>query len=154
MPARRDSRSSGLQFNMTPMIDVTFLLIIFFMLVSQITSAENVEMELPDPTRSQAKEVRLKDRVIVNVVYTGPQDPPAYKLGALSVETLEELGAGLAEEKVKNPDVQVVLRADRRLHYAAVRAVMEVIAQQQIPLMNIAAEQYQEEVPIVGKTVR
>lgn len=36
------------EIDMTPMIDVTFQLIIFFMVVTQITSQENVNLRLPD----------------------------------------------------------------------------------------------------------
>ncbi len=35
--------------NLTPMIDVTFLLIVVFVLVSEIVEAESVEMKLPVP---------------------------------------------------------------------------------------------------------
>ena len=34
---------------MTPLIDMAFLLIVFFVLVSQVTGAEFVEMALPKP---------------------------------------------------------------------------------------------------------
>ena len=37
------------QANLTPMIDVTFLLIVFFVLVSQIVEVENVDLDLPTP---------------------------------------------------------------------------------------------------------
>jgi len=54
-------------FNMTPMIDCTFQLIIFFMLTTQMASAEFVPMQLPRPLRSVAKEM-TENKVIVNVV--------------------------------------------------------------------------------------
>ncbi len=38
----------GVHANLTPMIDVTFLLIVFFVLVSQIVEVENVELRLPE----------------------------------------------------------------------------------------------------------
>ena len=37
----------GLQMNMTPMIDVTFLLLIFFMTVSQVSAVNKEQLELP-----------------------------------------------------------------------------------------------------------
>ena len=46
-PALRDR--PPVAANLTPMIDVTFLLIVFFVVVSQIVEVENVEMELPRP---------------------------------------------------------------------------------------------------------
>ena len=39
---------TDVQANLTPMIDVTFLLIVFFVLVSQIVEVENVDLLLPE----------------------------------------------------------------------------------------------------------
>ena len=44
---RRRTGPPGIHANLTPMIDVTFLLIVFFVVVSQIVEAEHVELELP-----------------------------------------------------------------------------------------------------------
>ncbi len=44
----KEKADSSTTFNMTPMIDVVFLLIIFFMLVCQFIIAENFEVVVPD----------------------------------------------------------------------------------------------------------
>ena len=54
--------------NLTPMIDVTFLLIVFFVLVSQIVEVENVEMELPKPTEPLTEKLGEEQRAVINVV--------------------------------------------------------------------------------------
>ncbi len=64
------ARSGDVGFNMTPLIDCTFLLIIFFVLTSQIASDSLAMLELPRPFASMAvsndrREVR---RLIVNVL--------------------------------------------------------------------------------------
>lgn len=48
MRLSRVRRSSGIGMNMTPMIDIVFLLIIFFMTVSQITQSLDHPIDLPD----------------------------------------------------------------------------------------------------------
>jgi biopolymer transport protein ExbD len=48
MKLARMHRPSTLGINMTPMIDVVFLLIIFFMTVSQISRSLDHPLELPD----------------------------------------------------------------------------------------------------------
>ena len=58
-----------MQVNMTSMVDIVFLLIIFFVLVSQFISADNILVELPDPERSLAKAVELPERVVLNCQY-------------------------------------------------------------------------------------
>jgi len=130
-------------FNMTPMIDVVFLLICFFMLVSQFASAEHMAMDLPRPDNSQAVKVKLTDRVIVNCVLTTPASPATsgvyYSVGPLRVDSLEALSARLAAAKAATARLQVVLRADRRVPYRFVRGVMDVIAENRVELMHLVA---------------
>ena len=48
MRLRRPRQPSNIGMNMTPMIDIVFLLIIFFMTVSQITQSLDEPVNLPD----------------------------------------------------------------------------------------------------------
>ncbi len=61
MRLSRSKPASTLTFNMTPMIDIVFLLIIFFMTVSQITRTIDTPMPLPRVTSGdeQAKMTSL-----------------------------------------------------------------------------------------------
>ncbi len=134
---------SPVSFNMTPMIDVVFMLIIFFMLVSNFASVENLELDLPDPDHSQAAKVKLTDRVVINCLLAAPWSPSTslavYSIGPMRVASLNELSDRLAAAKAATPGLQVVLRADRRLPYTAVRQVMEVVARNGIEIMNLVA---------------
>ena len=97
----RQSRQRRIGFNMTPMIDVVFLLIIFFMLVSNFASAENVPMELPKPFKSQAKQVKLRDRVIINgqISESGATQSVWYRVGPNPPESPRQISARLARAK-------------------------------------------------------
>jgi biopolymer transport protein ExbD len=55
MRLSKNRPSSSLVFNMTPMIDIVFLLIIFFMTVSQITRTVDHPVELPRVTEGDSK---------------------------------------------------------------------------------------------------
>ena len=142
-------RRSTVGFNMTPMIDVVFLLICFFMLVSQFASAEHVAMDLPQPDQSQAANVKLTDRVVINCMLTTPQAGAAggmsCSIGPLRVASLTELSSRLAAARAANPNLQAVLRADRRLPYQSVRQVMEVIAENNIEVMYLVAHVGEEQ---------
>lgn len=130
-------------FNATPMIDVIFMLTIFFMLVSRFSSEESVPMDLPNPTASQAKDVKLSDRQVINCIFAGSIDEPArrvrYRLGPNQPESLEMIGRHLAALKQKTPDLKVIIRADKRLPYADVRAAMEVVAANNIQMISVVA---------------
>lgn len=58
-------------FNMTPMIDVTFQLIIFFMLVSDISTKNTEPVILPFADMSVKLETRDEDELIVNLRANG-----------------------------------------------------------------------------------
>jgi len=133
-----------MQVNMTSMVDIVFLLIIFFVLVSQFISADNILVELPEPDKSLAKAVELPDRVVLNCRNAG-RTPEGiarvqYLLGPISIETTAELEQRLRAVKEARPEVQVLLRADRNVTYYGVRAAMQAVAKAGIEIMNIAAE--------------
>ncbi len=145
MRYRRNPRSQSgpLRFNATPMVDVFFLLTIFFMLVSRFSSAEQVRMQLPKPRESQAKVMKLPERIVINCRPTDTDDPTAptvlYSVGPNPPEPLAQLSDRLAALKRESPNLAAVLRADRRLRYEDVRAVMRVIAANRIDMLNVAA---------------
>lgn len=142
--AGRNRDSTSLLFNATPMIDVIFMLTVFFMLVSRFSSEENVHMELPDPIASQAKEVKVPNRLVVNCRVAGPLNDPgaevAYSIGANRPTPLARLSEQLAGYKQAKPTVKVVVRADKRLRYDDIKPVMRVIADNNIELLNVIAK--------------
>ena len=137
--AKRPGRPP-IRFNMTPMIDVVFLLVIFFMLVSQFSSAEHVEIEVPDPYESQAAEVTIPEKVIINIQYTYEDLPPAFLIGSLNIDSLDELSRRLKRQQRESPNLEVVLRADKRVPYSYVRQVMQIIAANRIEVFHIVAK--------------
>jgi biopolymer transport protein ExbD len=130
-------------FNAVPMIDVIFMLTIFFMLVSRFSSAEQIRMELPKPEVSQARTVKMPERVIINCrpgeLTIDGQRTVLYSLGPNRPEPLSVISARLAAMKEESPNVKVIVRADRRLQYADVRAMMSVVAQNNIEMLNVVA---------------
>jgi len=139
--AKKHRRRPSLVFNMAPMIDVVFLLIIFFVLVSTFASAERVPMEVPNPDASQAHNIKLADRVIINVQRLGPTPSDvAYSIGASGPESLTVISQRLSLHKRLVPNLKVIIRADRRVRYGAVREVMTIVAENGIEQMNIVAQ--------------
>lgn len=131
------------------MVDVIFMLTIFFMLVSRFSSAEQIPMELPKPHESQAKVMKLPKRVVINCRPAQPTDPTGrpvlYSMGPNQPEPLSVIADRLATMRRQSPDLKVVIRADRRLHYADVRAVMRAVARNDIEILNVVAHVAGEE---------
>ena len=141
--------AAGATFNAVPMVDVIFLLTIFFMLVSRFSSEEQVPMKLPNPEQSQAKVAKLPDRVVINCRMDASSDSRwhdvLYSIGPNRPEPLETIGDRLDAMKREVPELKVVVRADRRLHYEDVRALMRVIARHGVEMLNVVAHVAEEE---------
>lgn len=143
-PRRERMQSSGsVGFNATPLIDLVFTLSIFYMLLSRFSTNEQAAMELPAPQESRAEAMRLHERVVMNCrVSDGGGDEGGgalFSLGPNRPESLESISERLLNMKRESPDLKVVLRADRRLPYSAVRAAMRAIAENEVELLNVAA---------------
>ncbi len=137
-------RHPDIRFNMAPMIDVVFLLIIFFVLVSTFASAESVPMNLPEPEKSMAKNVKITDRVVINCRLVGSMTQgdsarALYSVGPNRPESLDTISRRLAAAKEVNPNLKVIIRADKRLPYDLVRSVMQIVADNQIENMSLVA---------------
>ena len=147
----RDRQRAGttIGFNATPMIDVIFLLTIFFMLVTRFSSAEQIPMDLPRPANSQAKVTRMPDRVVINCrlgdTSSGLGRTVLYSVGPNQPESLAVIADRLAVLKSESPSIKAVVRADRRLHYVEVRAVMHAIAECGIEMLSVVAHVAEEE---------
>ncbi len=119
MSPLRKTGPHAIHANLTPLIDVTFLLIVFFMLVLQITDLDNIDMALPVPQDPVSEVFGDQHRVVINVVH-GPGGT-AYRLGGQAfradTEGLENLTKALATRYRENPALQINLRADRSTHY-------------------------------------
>jgi biopolymer transport protein ExbD len=117
--------SSDGQFNMTPIIDIVFLLIIFFMIVCQFIVAENFELDVPDNI-ARADIAELEDRQTTTVtVMKNSNRQIAYAVGAeiVNVTDTDDISEAIAaaidrQLKELSTDQRVVnLRIDKDITY-------------------------------------
>ncbi len=149
MPARDSSPSRRLAtigLDLTPLIDVTFQLIVFFLLVGQITNVQFVEeIELARPDASVARPPGEGNRLILNAMpdpATG--DIRNLRLGSLAftpdpaglAALAEELRAALRDQ----PELSVDLRADRRSPYGQIHPVLEAVRAAGVPRLNLVVQ--------------
>lgn len=110
------------EFELTPMIDVVFLLIAFFMTLISFISSELVELELPEAEQATIPE-EPGERQYISVDAEGQ-----IYLGATPISE-EALTAQLASLRVQLPRLKVFLRADANTQHRHVNRVMEATAQ-------------------------
>lgn len=144
------------EMNMTPLIDVVFQLIIFFMLVNDIVGQEAVQMIVPQLTNARTREMgEMDSRVVVNIA-PEPYLPGDRKgdsvlntggravnvvigLEEFDISNLAGMTAFLQDYKAKSPDGQVLLRADAAIRYDQVQPVMMAITAAGISKINLVA---------------
>jgi len=146
VPRRRAGRPPLLEPNLTPLVDVVFLLIVFFIVVAQITTGERLDLTPPrllDALTAQADESR---RVILNVA-------PADQVGAVGGayllagrafggddDGLAALADRLAQMVARDPAIAVTVRADRLEDTARVHAALRACATAGVTRVNLVAE--------------
>ena len=117
-------------FNMTPMIDVVFLLVVFFLLSSHLARRES-QIELPLPSaNSSVVDDRDTTRVTLNIL------PGQMFLGAEPVSS-DQLRTRLNAAKEKGT-VEVRVRADQSVPYAEVAPALKAAAEAGLWDVNLA----------------
>jgi biopolymer transport protein ExbD len=103
-----------MQLNLTPMIDVLFLLIIFFMVATTFGDLErNMELKVPEVTEAGDSVPPAKPRVI-NVFADGRLDLDG------QIVTLDELQTQLAAAREQAGSMTVVIRGDAACEFQCV----------------------------------
>ena len=144
--ARRARRQPVIQPNLTPMVDVVFLLIVFFIVVAQITTSERLELILPKLLEARTVEPGEERRIVVNVV---PEAEIAELGGAFLISGdvfgEDEAGVGalidrLSAIRARDPGISVSVRADRVERYDRVHAALRACAEAGMNRVNLIAE--------------
>jgi biopolymer transport protein ExbD len=113
-PNKRDAT-----FNLTPLIDVVFQLLIFFMVTTTFVSFENrVKVNLPSGDFAAAESSK-------NITVTITEDNTIYLNGKL-IDPLR-ITESIAAELKKAPEKIVVLEADKNVLHGKVISVMDLL---------------------------
>lgn len=128
--------------NVTPLIDIVMCLIIFFLICGKMAHDESLaEINIPEAqTGADLNEPR--DRVIINVaprVGGASHDAPEILIRG-QVVTIEKLSDYLKLRAAEEPDLKVVLRADKDLEYQYIAPVLMACAEARIKTVNYATQ--------------
>ena len=114
-------RQFGLSFNITPLIDIVFLLVIFFLIASHVARSESQEpVALPTATQKQDDVESLPDRLVVTIT----ADHRLHVAG--QVVMLKDIEAVLSRRgsSTQADQFEVRIRGDKRVPYRIVEPIM------------------------------
>lgn len=107
-------------FDITPMIDVVFLLIIFFMVIAAEVT-EKIEIAMPKAEQAEVPDETGR-RMHVSI-----QEDGSMFIGLMPT-SLEELGKAVRYDNETIPGFKVFVRADANTAHKHVRSVMQTCA--------------------------
>ncbi|MCS7238987.1 MAG: biopolymer transporter ExbD [Thermoguttaceae bacterium] len=132
-PFRRPQASFG--FNMTPLVDIVFQLVVFFLVASHLAQQETaLELDLPAAQSAEADVPSAFARVIINV----PPDGEGYWVAGekLDVDALRRLLQ--AEVARRGTQCQVRIRCDRRVPYSRLEPILTICTELGITDVTLA----------------
>jgi len=128
---RRTSGSgSDVAINIAPLVDVIFLLVIFFAVSTTFLETAGLKLELP--ASSSTADQELKELTVL-------LDAEGTILFEEEVLTVEQLGPRLREALTERERKLVVLRADKATSHGDVVRLMDVIREAGAEAMTVAA---------------
>ena len=155
MNMNKHDAETEMEMNMTPMIDVVFLLIIFFMIITDLTQQDLEELQLP---KAHAAVEDKPDPTIVRPIINIPQsgrmiykrdvyyDPEVDGQNLVRLERFLVDQANRMPKKDKLPDNPLMIRADKGTEFKYIQRVMEVCGKEGIRIwkLELGAAQFEE----------
>ena len=114
----------GVKIDMTPMVDVAFLLLIFFMSTSQFDPPQKAPITLPDSHSN----LKVPDSDVM-VLAIDKESNLYWQLGKnpqqdTDIASLEQL---ILDQRRRNPRLRVAIKADKESEYGVMEDVMKTM---------------------------
>lgn len=150
MPKIKKARVS-VKVDMTPMVDVAFLLLTFFMLTTQFRPPEEVQIVLPashSAFKLPESNVMLVTISKDNRLLLGLDSPRLMgkifgeenRLRSAVEVTTKELGDLLIRARIANPKLRTVVKGDKEAEYGITEDVMNILQKTNITRFNLVTE--------------
>jgi biopolymer transport protein ExbD len=125
MRKRRDRSVEESEVNLTPMLDVVFIMLIFFIVTASFVKESGIDVNRPDAATAEKKE---RGNILVAISQNNQQvDPRA-------------LRANIERLHAENPQGAVVIQADRESKNGLLVQVMDAARLAGVYNVSIAAE--------------
>lgn len=140
----KKKRRIGIAIDMTPMVDVAFLLLIFFMLTTQFKPPEQDKITLPE-SNSEAKSpesdiitIAVTKTPTVRVIYRQGGEEIKREIAPADVST--QLGTILSNARTANPRARMIIKMDKEAQYGIMADMMGALQEAKAPRFNVQTD--------------
>jgi biopolymer transport protein ExbD len=129
------------EFQIAPMIDILLVLLVFFMsIATEQVLQVNKEVILPVAKEAQQPDAKDKEKseLMLNLTWSDIGNTGSIIVDEKNVDAsvLPEL---IRRKKEINPNLRVIIRADKRAKYAYVRSIMVAMGAAGVPNVTFSA---------------
>jgi biopolymer transport protein ExbD len=131
------SKRISVSIDMTPMVDVAFLLLIFFMTTTQFKPPAEVDVTLPAST----SEIKVPETgIIVVTVNKAGQFFIGDETGKAGSVPKEELLAAVVASRSRRPGARIIVKGDKGTQFGYIADIMDVMQVSQTNRFNLMTE--------------
>ncbi|MHC9510630.1 ExbD/TolR family protein [Kangiella sp. M94] len=131
----QNKKKEELQLNLTPLIDVVFLLLIFFMVSTSFKKESKINLELPEANGEIAE--KLPEVIEISINKDGEVFVNGEGLINRQLETIKDAITQVAND----PATPLVINADAQAPYQSVISVMDAAGQVGFNNLTLATQQ-------------
>jgi len=133
---RKKSRRMGVRLDMTPLVDVAFLLLTFFMFTTSMARPQTMEINLP-PDKEVKVEIAESNLLTLRI---SEKAEIFWSIGIESPKRIEfkALRAFLKERGIGNPKLVTLLKVDRLAKYDVMVTMIDELNQSNITRFSLA----------------
>jgi biopolymer transport protein ExbD len=106
--------------NVTPLVDVTLVLLIVFMVTAKIIVSQGMPMDLPKAASGE----EVQNVFSVELTVDGKT-----RVDSMAVPSDDSISELARQAKAKNKDIRAVLRVDKKVEHGRVIRVMDLLKQ-------------------------
>lgn len=129
----RRQRRDELGINLTPLIDVVFLLLIFFMVSTSFTTQTQLTVNLPEAEAEPAPKV---NKLVLTITRDGQHAVNGKSVGGSQAEIVDALEVLVGSKR----DIPLTVAADGDTAHKFVVTVLDIVARAGFTNVTIAAE--------------
>jgi len=125
--------------NVTPLVDVTLVLLVIFMVTAKIIVSQGMPMDLPKAASGQEVQTIFSVELSVD---------GKTRVDAQMVPNDEAIANLAKEAKRKNKDIRAVIRADKKVEHGRVIHVLDLLKQAGVPKIAFAVSPAPKDVSV------